>query len=356
LNLDSLRGGPVFVTGHTGFKGTWLVLLLESLGVKVVGYSLEPEKDSLFNRVERRGKISETFGDIRDFNLLRAAVVSAAPKYVLHLAAQALVTDSYKDPLSTFDTNVMGTANLLEACRGVSTIEKIGVITTDKVYENNGVGQAFKESDPLGADDPYSASKVASEAVVRAWRTLYSVESNTKIISLRAGNVIGGGDFALNRLLPDIVKSRYESKKIMIRYPESTRPWQHALDPLAGYLIALTAANDDVLTDATAFNFGPESESLSVREVLEISQEHWNGALEINYGSVKPIRYEASRLDLDSKLSRESLGWNAIWTQKESVLRTLSWWDSVISSENTAEEACQVDIDFALSSLGISKF
>lgn len=356
MNLDSLRSGPVFVTGHTGFKGTWLVLLLESLGVKVVGYALEPEKDSLFNRVERRGKIPETFGDIRDLNLLRTAIVSASPKYVLHLAAQALVTNSYKDPLGTFDTNVMGTANLLEACRGISTIEKIGVVTTDKVYENHGTGRAFKESDPLGADDPYSASKVASEAVVRAWRTLYSVESNSKIISLRAGNVIGGGDFALNRLLPDIVKSKYESKEIIIRYPDSTRPWQHALDPLFGYLTALTVSNDNPLQEATAFNFGPESESLSVREVLEISKQHWNGALNISYGFSKPLQYEATRLDLDSQLSRNSLGWNAIWNQEESVIRTLSWWDSVISCENTSLEACQKDIDFALSKLGISKF
>lgn len=356
MNLELLRTGPVFVTGHTGFKGTWLVLLLEHLGVDVVGFSLEPEKVSLFNRIEGRNRIQETFGDIRDLNSLRTAISSAAPKFVLHLAAQALVTDSYINPIPTFEVNVIGTANLLEACRGVPSIEKIGVITTDKVYENSGIGVAFKESDPLGADDPYSASKVGAEAVVRAWRTLYSKDSNVQISSLRAGNVIGGGDFAPNRLLPDIIRSRYESKPLTIRYPDSTRPWQHVLDPLIGYLTVMTADGSHEAVKTSVFNFGPDSQSLSVREVLEISKEHWSENFNFTYDSTAPTRYEASRLDLNSNQSKQKLGWSPIWTQRESIIRTLNWWDSVMSGKLTANDACQRDIDFALAKLEKTKF
>lgn len=344
MNLDSLKSGPILVTGHTGFKGTWLSLLLESLGVEVVGYSLPPSKGSLFDLTERGGKIFEKYGDIRNLDELKKFVSEVSPSFVLHLAAQPIVTEGYLNPIDTFAINALGTANLLEACRNVKTIQKVGVVTTDKVYENAGLGRAFNELDPLGAADPYSASKVAAESAIRAWRTVLENDDRLQIVSLRSGNVIGGGDVASNRLLPDIIRARFENYQLRIRYPESTRPWQHALDPLFGYLLAL--ANDKSESRKLgAFNFGPSSSSLSVREVVEISKSYWHNDLDIVYDSQGSINYEASLLELDSTRSREQLGWFPRWDQHEAVISTLSWWDQIKSKNMTALEACKIDVD-----------
>jgi CDP-glucose 4,6-dehydratase len=356
MNIESLRSGRVFLTGHTGFKGTWLTLLLERMGVEVVGFSLSPKEDSLYAKLDRKGRISEIFGDIRDLDLLNKAISDTSPKYVLHLAAQALVINSYKDPLDTMMTNVLGTANLLEACRKQPGIKSIGIVTTDKVYENNGTGKAFVESDPLGADDPYSASKVGAESVVRAWQKIYASEGEAHVLSLRAGNVIGGGDLAQHRLLPDIIRAKLGSNELLVRYPDSSRPWQHALDPLIGYLCALTTTFIESRDFPKAFNFGPDTPSLRVREVVEIAQQHYSGNLIVKFDSEEPLQYEAALLDLNSKLAEQVLGWQPVWNQEKAILSTLDWWDKVHSRVASPLEACLEDIDYALSRWEEKKF
>ena len=253
-------------------------------------------------------------------------------------------------------TNVLGTANLLEACREEHGIKSIGIVTTDKVYENNGTGKAFVESDPLGADDPYSASKVAAESVVRAWKKIYASESEAQILSLRAGNVIGGGDLAQHRLLPDIIRAKQGSNELLVRYPESSRPWQHALDPLIGYLCALTTTFHKGNDFPKAFNFGPDTPSLRVREVIEIAQQHYSGNLTVKFESGEPPQFEAALLDLNSKLAEQVLGWQPVWNQEKAILRTLEWWDNVHSRVTSPLEACLEDIDYALSRWEERKF
>ena len=258
---ESLRRlpGPILVTGHTGFKGTWLTLLLETLGIRVVGISLPPESDSLYSLMARKNKIEEKFIDIRNLSDLHRTIQKFSPSAVLHMAAQPLVLESYESPLLTFETNVSGSANLFQSCLETSSVKSIGVITTDKVYKNLGSGRAFTESDPLEGRDPYSASKVGTESVVTAWREISLNNSGPQIFSLRAGNVLGGGDRATNRLLPDIVKSKLYGSPLLVRNPRSTRPWQHVLDPLHGYLLALEKSLSNEI--APAYNFGPESKS-----------------------------------------------------------------------------------------------
>ena len=247
--------GPVLITGHTGFKGTWMTLLLEELGIETVGVSLPPTKDSLYGRLERKGAIKEEFVDIRDFKSLGNVVRELNPSAVFHMAAQPLVMESYKTPRETFETNVMGTANLLSAALAVRSIQAISVITTDKVYRNENTGRRFLESDPLAGKDPYSASKVGTEAVVSAWQQIVDVEGGPRIISVRAGNVIGGGDFAENRIIPDLVRGIISGKPVKIRNPRSTRPWQHVLDPLCGYVQSIEYSLSGGKT--RQFNFGP---------------------------------------------------------------------------------------------------
>jgi CDP-glucose 4,6-dehydratase len=238
----SRLSGPVLITGHTGFKGTWLTILLEKLGIPTIGYSLKPLQGSLFERAEVTGRIPELFADIRDRNSLNSFIELHKPSCVIHMAAQPLVLESYNNPFETFDINVMGTVNLLETSFNHDFIQSIVVVTTDKVYRNDNSGRKFIETDPLEGKDPYSASKVATEAVVSAWQQISKAQGGPRVISVRAGNVIGGGDFANNRIIPDLVRSiMIEKKDVVIRNPESTRPWQHVLDSLAGYILALEA-------------------------------------------------------------------------------------------------------------------
>lgn len=350
MELNKEKIGKVFITGHTGFKGTWLTLLLESFGIEVVGYSLAPTQDGLYMRLNREGKIQETFGDIRDFSNMEAALKEASPSHIFHLAAQALVLDSYEKPIETFETNVLGTANLLQAARKVPNLQRIGVITTDKVYENQGKGRAFVETDPLGADDPYSASKVSAESAIRAWRTIYERENDADILALRAGNVIGGGDLSANRLVPDIIRARYFDEELKIRYPKGTRPWQHVLDPLLGYVSAILLQNEKKHPEFDSFNFGPSNESLTVSQVIEIAEDHWRQNLRVNILPQNEQNYEASLLDLDSSKANKLLGWQPIWSQKEAVISTLNWWDSVLAKDTLALESCLEDIRFASAS------
>jgi CDP-glucose 4,6-dehydratase len=335
------QGKKILVTGHTGFKGTWLTLLLEKYGLEVTGISLEPEPGCLYEALNRKGAISEYFIDIRNRTSLEAVVKSIKPQIVFHLAAQPLVLKSYQDPLGTFETNVIGTANLLNSLINLATTEVIAVATTDKVYENHNLGIRFKETDSMYGNDPYSASKVGTESTVSAWRKLSQLQEGPRIVSLRAGNVVGGGDAAENRLLPDLAKGFIEDRDVEIRNPDSTRPWQHALDPLHGYILAVIGALGG--KKQTAYNFGPLENSMKVRDVVEIAARAWP--------SRKPVRYlennsdsEAVTLDLDSRLATEELGWRPSWTQEESIVSTINWWKSTSQKELTPIEACRVDL------------
>lgn len=336
-----LKGKKVLVTGHTGFKGTWLTLLLEEMGIEVSGISLESERGSLFESLERKGVIHEHFIDIRDKNKLEIAIKEIEPQVVFHLAAQPLVLDSYKDPIGTFETNVIGSANLFDILVKLENTEVIAAITTDKVYENKNLGVRFKENDSMRGSDPYSASKVGTESAVSAWRKISQLKGGPKIISLRAGNVIGGGDAAANRLLPDLVKGFIEGKNIEIRNPESTRPWQHVLDPLHGYILAvgqgLRGKNHD------AFNFGPAEPSMRVRDVVDVAVQAWASSSKVDFLTTES-NAEALTLELNSEYAIQELSWSSTWSQKEAIVSTVNWWKETSQTEMTPFEACKVDL------------
>jgi CDP-glucose 4,6-dehydratase len=344
--MDFLSGGhlrdlsgPILITGHTGFKGTWLTLLLEELGVACVGLSLREQKGSLFERLNREGSIPEVFGDIKDYSVVERT---------FHLAAQPLVIESYKNPIETFGTNVMGTANVLDISVRESNVKAVIAVTTDKVYKNDELGRKFVESDPLYGKDPYSASKVGSEAAISAWRQISLSNSGPEIVSVRAGNVIGGGDWSENRLMPDLIKSLTLDQSLVIRSPRSTRPWQHALDPIKGYLLALEAALAQ--TSNISYNFGPLEDSLSVNEVCEIAIKAWgkSNKIKISDSAVANLS-ESGSLDLDSGLAVQNLNWRPVWVQRDAVIATIDWWKSINNGSKSAREACQVDIDKVLS-------
>ena len=339
------RSGPILVTGHTGFKGTWMTLLLESLGIEVVGLSLPATGDSLYTNLRRESRIREMFVDIRMPDLTAKAVGALKPSLVIHMAADPLVLESYKQPRKTFETNVLGTVNLLDACRRFE-VEHVQVITTDKVYENLNTGKRFVETDSLRGKDPYSASKVGTEAVVSAWKQLAETTGGTKVHSVRAGNVIGGGDLAANRLLPDVIRSIKSGERLSIRNPSSTRPWQHVLDPLQGYLMALSF--NVRYQKQEDFNFGPSEPSLQVREVLEIVCKHYPDFQWTESQETKS-EMESTRLDLDSQKATDLLSWHPKLTQQAAIESTLAWWDSIAKNGQPPEIACSTSLKALIS-------
>lgn len=340
--LKSLKR-PILITGHTGFKGTWLTLLLESHGLEVSGISLSPEPESLYQRLNRKGQIREHFLDIRDFHTLEKTVVSINPSVVFHLAAQPLVLQSYFDPLGTFETNVMGTANLLQSISGLKERTYVVAVTTDKVYENTESVRKYRESDKLQGKDPYSASKVGTESVVTAWDNMWRQDSSHRICSARAGNVIGGGDFSKDRLVPDIIRAIKNKTDLMVRNPKSTRPWQHVLDPLLGYISAVDALTRNV--DLKHVNFGPTEDSLSVEKLIQFAKEELGEQLSFTDRSNNPQeKLESGVLDLDSTLANSILGWKPKWNQEEAIRRTFFWWTEVLSKRLSPFDACNNDI------------
>jgi CDP-glucose 4,6-dehydratase len=350
--LKSLDG-PVLITGHTGFKGTWLTLLLREMGIATVGLSLPAEKESLYNRMARKGSIPEEFIDINDRALTLKCVESFAPAVVVHLAAQPIVRDSYLHPVETFSTNVLGTAHILDACMKVKSVKAVGVVTTDKVYRNEESGIPFKETDPLGGKDPYSASKSATESVVAAWQEISRNDSGPRIVALRSGNVIGGGDFAPDRLLPDLIRAISLGRPLIVRNPLSTRPWQHVLDSLFGYLLAVEySLRDPVFSD---FNFGPEEGSLEVREVLKVAQDFLGSRFQVQFQeSESSNKRESVQLQLDSSRAREVLSWGQCWSQESAVLATLNWWTNLEQGHSSGEELCASEIRKVLDFTGFN--
>ena len=308
------RGKRVFMTGHTGFKGSWLALWLDRLGARVTGFALAPEGQTLCDMADVERRVRSVRGDIRDLAALQAAMREADPQIVLHLAAQAIVRQSYHKPVETFATNVLGTAHVLEAGRSAENLRAIVVVTTDKCYENHEWPWAYRETDPLGGHDPYSASKACAEIVTQSWRrsfftTAQAGEMFTGLATARAGNVIGGGDWSVDRLIPDCIRAFSHGERVAIRNPASTRPWQHVLDPLCGYLLLAEKLCIDGAASARAFNFGPAIEDArAVTIVVEALARAWGyGAAWYLAAGTHP--HEAGFLAVDPALSRWHLGW-----------------------------------------------
>ena len=346
--------GPVLITGHTGFKGTWLTFLLERLKVPVIGLSLVAEIGSLYDRSNREGSIVEEFIDIRNYENVVKFMKTHKPSAVIHMAAQSLVLESYKNPRCTFETNVMGTANMLEAAFITDSVKSFVAVTTDKVYLNDDLGRSFVETDSLAGKDPYSASKVGTESVVSAWQQISKVSGGPKVTSVRAGNVIGGGDWARDRLMPDIARGFLAQDRVVIRNPSSSRPWQHVIDPLVGYLMALEASIDG--QDLKSVNFGPDEKSLQVSQVLDIVKSHWEGKIEVEIlEEINNGAREALNLNLDSSKAFRMLGWAPVWTQEESIIRTLKWWETYATEEYSTEEISMIDLESYLSFLPTSE-
>lgn len=344
MNQSFWNGKRVLLTGHTGFKGAWMALWLARLGAQVTGISLPPATaSSLFNLAGVAMITDSHFLDVRDALGLAAVVNKIQPEVVFHLAAQALVLNSYRDPLATFETNVLGTANLLDALRPLDSVRVVVAITTDKVYQNLGHMYPFRETDSLGGHDPYSASKAAAEMVIASYRDSFLAAKNIAVGSARAGNVIGGGDWSENRLIPDVIRAWNANQPIVIRRPQAIRPWQHVLEPIAGY-IEFAERLLEQPTLAGAYNFGPEMHEIAtVREVVQLAQSAYgNGQVSWGDGTMGP--HEAGWLALETFKARTALGVQPRWLLSESVHRTMSWYRQQQQGVN-ALSLCEADIN-----------
>ena len=324
----------VLLTGHTGFKGAWLALWLRRMGAEVHGFALPPETDpSLFALADVGRDVVGGFGDLRDRTAVATAVRAARPQIVLHLAARALVRQSIADPLDALSSNVMGTANLLESLRESPGVSTIVVVTSDKVYANDESGAAFDEQTPLGGKDPYSASKAATERVVRAWRETYFRRTGVKVATARGGNVIGGGDFSADRIVPDIFRAVEKGEKPVLRMPTATRPWQHALDCLAGYLLYAQALERGARLPA-AMNFGPEpTQPISVAELTKAMLDALGAAPDFTHEPVEGS-IEMHALAVNADLAREKLGWRDVLPGRSAIEWTAEWHRRTRSGEN----------------------
>ena len=316
----------VFLTGHTGFKGAWLALWLMSAGAKVHGYSLQPPTDPNLFTVARvtEGLASHTLGDIRDAGRLGEALANAAPDIVFHLAAQSLVRSSYREPVETYSVNVMGTVNLLEAIRACKSVRAVVNITTDKCYENKEWVWGYRESEPMGGRDPYSSSKGCAELVTAAYRESFLAAAGVAVATARAGNVIGGGDWAADRLVPDFFRAAQAGHALDVRSPDATRPWQHVLEPLAGYLCLAEYLTHSEQAGAQAWNFGPaEEDAKPVQWVLSRLTAQLPGTSWRHLGGEH--LHEAGYLKLDSSKARHGLGWQPRWALADALQKTVEW-------------------------------
>lgn len=325
FDLSFYKGKRVFLTGHTGFKGTWLSRILVNAGAVVTGYSLEPPtRPNLFELADLTEKMTSVIGDVRDYAALLDAFQKAKPEIVLHLAAQPIVLTSYEQPQYTYETNVMGTVNLLEAVRVTGGVKSVLNVTTDKVYENNEWCWGYRENEPLDGFDPYSNSKSCSELVTHSYKRSFFDKAGVAVSTARAGNVIGGGDFADNRIIPDCVRAAMANKPIVLRNPNSIRPYQHVLDPLYAYLMIAAAQYDDMAA-AGYYNVGPnESDCLTTGRLAEIFCETWGK--EMTFECLKKDGpHEANFLKLDCARLKAAFGWAPRWSAQTAVEKTVEW-------------------------------
>jgi len=340
-------GKRVFVTGHTGFKGAWLCHWLKMLGAKVSGYALEPPtKPSLFEQLGLANRMEHQLADVRDAGIINRTVCETRPDFVFHLAAQSLVRTSYAKPLETYETNVMGTANLLEALRGADWPCAVVIVTSDKCYQNREWHYAYREEDALGGHDPYSSSKAAAELVAAGYRSSFFCKHPVRVATARAGNVIGGGDWAVDRIVPDCIRALQQNEVIKVRNPRATRPWQHVLEPLGAYLwlgaqLANPASESAGL--ATGFNFGPGLEAnRPVSELVETILKVWPGRWQDT--SAVGALHEAQKLHLAIDKANALLNWFPAWEFPVAVARTVGWYKSFLQGTTAADQLCSEEI------------
>lgn len=326
IDMDFFKDKNIFLTGHTGFKGTWLSVILANAGANVTGYALKPEdKENLFDLSGIDNKINSVIGDIRDYEKLEKAFSQAKPEIVIHLAAQPLVRESYKNPRYTYDTNVMGTVNICECVRNSNTVKSFLNVTTDKVYLNMEWDRGYKEDDILDGYDPYSNSKSCSELVTHSYKNSFFNDMNVAVSTARAGNVIGGGDFAKDRIVPDCVMAAVNKEKIIVRNPYSVRPYQHVLEPLFAYLMIVKKQYEDIKYSGY-YNIGPEYEDcITTGALVDIFCEKWGEDSEwINKHDGGP--HEANFLKLDCGKLKETFDWKPNWDVKKAIEKTVEWY------------------------------
>lgn len=335
---DWFKGRRVLVTGHTGFKGAWLAAWLRDAGAEVTGFSLAPEpgRPSLFEIARVHDGIRSMLGDVRDRAALATMLDESEPEVVLHLAAQSLVRRSYAEPLDTLSTNVLGTANLLDALRSRDSVRAVVVVTSDKCYENQGLERGYVESDPMGGHDPYSASKGCQEIVTASYRRSFLAEQGVAVATARAGNVIGGGDWSEDRLMVDLMMAAGAGRPALIRNPDAVRPWQFMLEPLRGYLMLARALVERGATMADAWNFGPaDADAVSVGEVVERVVRAWP-RVTVDMAPAGPAPHEARLLRLDNTKAARELGWTPVLTLDETVEKTVTWYREVAENPDAA--------------------
>lgn len=340
MDYSFWKDKKVFITGHTGFKGSWLTIWLKLLGAKVYGYALKPPTDpSLYERANVAELAASVLGDIRDLTALKNVVNDVMPEIVIHMAAQPIVRESYRIPVETYETNVMGTVNILEAVRGCSSVRAFVNVTTDKVYENREWVWGYRESEPFGGHDPYSNSKACSELVTSSYRSSFFNSNDYKshgvaVASARAGNVIGGGDWAVDRIVPDCIRATLNSEAIIVRNPHAIRPWQHVLEPLHGYLALAQHLFTNGIKYAEGWNFGPNDEDcVPVGTLVKMFCEEWgeNSHFKIQ-SDCGP--HEANFLKLDCSKAKMNMNWKSVWNIKNAISAIVSWEKGFSRGEN----------------------
>lgn len=337
------QGKRVFVTGHTGFKGSWLALWLQQMGAVVKGYALTPPtQPSLFEVANVSNGMDSEIGDIRNLDQLKASMLAFNPDILIHMAAQPLVRLSYREPLETYDINVMGTAKVLEASRSCPNVKAIVSVTTDKCYENKEWVWGYREDEPMGGYDPYSSSKGCAELVTSAYRRSFLAESGVGLASARAGNVIGGGDWAEDRLIPDILRAFEKGQPVIIRNPASTRPWQHVLEPLSGYLVLAQALYDQPTAYAEGWNFGPfDEDAKPVSWILDQMVSKWQGARWQLDAAAHP--HEAGYLKLDISKAKARLHWQPTWRLGHTLDLIVDWHQAWLAGADM-QQRCLAEI------------
>lgn len=324
-DLSFFNGKRVFLTGHTGFKGSWMSRILVTNGAILTGFSLEPPTDpNIFSMADIKNKMTSVIGDIRDSEGLWEAFSKADPEIVIHMAAQPIVRDSYREPVYTYETNVMGTVNILECLRRSGKVKSFLNVTTDKVYRNNEWEWGYRENEPLDGFDPYSNSKSCSELVTHSYKSSFFADGKTAISTARAGNVIGGGDFATDRIIPDCVRAVQDNRDIIVRNPNSTRPYQHVLEPVCAYLMIVKAQYEDP-TKASWYNVGPDDcDCVTTGTLVDLFCKKWGEGLTwINKSDGGP--HEANFLKLDSSKLKTTFGWRPTWHIDETIARVCEW-------------------------------
>ena len=322
------KNKKVFITGHTGFKGSWMAVFLNLLGAKVYGYSLKPDKSSFYNLANiKKIMTKSTIGDLRDYKKLKKTIYKISPDFLIHMAAQPLVRYSYDDPKYTYEVNTMGTLNILNIINEIKSVKNLLIITTDKVYKNNNSKKFFKESDELGGFDPYSNSKACAELVCKSFYDSFLSNKNISCATVRAGNVIGGGDFSANRIIPDFFRALKTKKKLLLRYPNAIRPWQHVIEPLYGYILLLMSISNKQKSVYGAWNFGPKKiNNLQVKKIVSILNKNFQNSVHVVNKFNKKNHYkESDILRLNSDKAKKTLNWKPVYNIDITIKLVSEW-------------------------------